>query len=109
VNWRDWLRARRRADEDLAEELQAHLELQTRKHVAAGVDPEEARHRARLEFGGIEHVKETCREQRPGNFLESFFRDSQFAVRGIRPRPSSGANGAGHARALYWRKYDDDL
>jgi len=79
MSWRDWLRGRR-AYEDLAEELQAHIELQTRKHVAAGVDPEEARRRARLELGGIEPVKESCREQRPGNFVESFFRDFQFAA-----------------------------
>ena len=54
MSWRDWLRRRRRADEDLTEELQAHIELQTRKHIAAGVGSEEARRRARVEFGSVE-------------------------------------------------------
>jgi hypothetical protein len=88
MTWRDWWRGRRQADEDLAEELKTHVELQTRKHIAAGLNPEEARRRARLEFGGLEPIKESCREQRPGNVLESFFRDFQFAVRSTRRDPA---------------------
>ena len=39
MNWRDLLR-RRQGEEDLTDELRSHLELQTQKHLAAGLDPE---------------------------------------------------------------------
>jgi predicted permease len=87
MTWRDLLR-RRRMEEDLGEEIEAHIELQTRKYLAAGLDKQQARRRARLEFGGIEPVKESCREQRPGNLLENFFRDVQFAIRSMRRDPA---------------------
>jgi hypothetical protein len=87
MHWFDLLR-RRQGEEDLGEELESHLELQTRKHLAAGLSLEEARRRARLEFGGIEPAKESCREQRRGNTLENFFRDVQYAIRGIRRDPA---------------------
>lgn len=84
-----WLDRRRlgRREEELGEELESHLELQTRKHLAGGLSLEEARRRARLEFGGIEPAKESCREQRRGNSLENFFRDIQHAIRGMRRDP----------------------
>lgn len=39
-----------RADAGMDEELAAHIELQTRKHIHAGMSAEEARRRARLDF-----------------------------------------------------------
>ena len=33
----------RRMDDDLDDEVRLHMEMQTRKHVAAGLTPEEAR------------------------------------------------------------------
>ena len=77
----------KQADEDLAEELHTHIELQTRKHVARGLSLEEARRRARLEFGGIESVKDSCRDERRANLLENFLRDFRHALRGMRRDP----------------------
>jgi hypothetical protein len=42
MTWRDLLR-RRRMEEDLAEEIEAHIELQTRKYLAAGLDKARAK------------------------------------------------------------------
>ena len=50
--------SRARADAGIDEELAAHIKLQTRKHIQAGMSAEEARRRARLDFGGIENAKE---------------------------------------------------
>ena len=41
----------------LEAELRFHLEQQIAGYVAAGMAPEEARRRARLEFGGLDQVK----------------------------------------------------
>ncbi len=87
MTWRDLLH-HRQAEENLAEEVEAHIELQTRKHLAAGLDPKDARRRARLEFGGIESTKENCREQRAGHLLENFFHDFRFATRCLRRDPA---------------------
>ena len=46
---------------ELDEELSAHLEHQVEKHISAGLSPEEARRRARFDFGDLEQVKEECR------------------------------------------------
>jgi hypothetical protein len=47
-------------ERQLDAELRFHLEQQIADYVAAGMTPEEARRRARLEFGGLDQVKERC-------------------------------------------------
>ncbi|MDQ2775546.1 MAG: permease prefix domain 1-containing protein, partial [Acidobacteriota bacterium] len=69
---------------ELDEELQTHLELQIRKHVAAGMSVQEARTKARRDFGGIELTKENCRDARRINFIDNFLQDFRYAVRGLR-------------------------
>jgi hypothetical protein len=51
---------RRKVEEELDEELQSHLELQTRKHLNAGLSIEEARRQARIDFGVVELAKRTA-------------------------------------------------
>jgi hypothetical protein len=47
---------------ELDEELQAHLEHQVEKHIRRGLSPEEARRRARFDFGDLNQVKDECRK-----------------------------------------------
>ncbi|HEY6988821.1 MAG TPA: ABC transporter permease [Bryobacteraceae bacterium] len=72
-----------RADAGLEEEVAAHIELQTRKHIQAGMSAEEARRRARLDFGGIENAKEACRDARRAHWLSSVMQDLRYAFRGF--------------------------
>ena len=51
-------------DQELTEEMRFHLERQIAENLAAGMSPQEARRAARLEFGGVEQVKEGCRDTR---------------------------------------------
>ena len=44
-------------EDALAEELRFHIEQHVEDLVRSGVSPEEARRRARMEFGGINTVK----------------------------------------------------
>ena len=67
------LRARRQ-DEDLREEIQAHLEEAAEELVRQGLSPEEARRVARVRFGSVESVAEACRDAR-GRWLEDVIQD----------------------------------
>ena len=44
-------------ERELDEELRFHMERQTDKYVQAGLTPEAAARRVRLEFGGVDQVK----------------------------------------------------
>ena len=51
-------------ENELDEELRFHLEQQVERHVRSGLTREEATRQTRLQFGGLGHVKEDCRESR---------------------------------------------
>ena len=78
---------RHQVENDLSEELQFHLEQETRKYIAAGIAPVEARRRATREFGGLEQSKENCRDTRRVNLIETFFQDIRFGLRMLRKSP----------------------
>jgi putative ABC transport system permease protein len=85
-----WLRSlfhRREMNDDLAEELRFHLEQQIEANLAAGMNPEQARRQAVLAFGGLEGVKEECRDQWGARLLESIAKDLHYALRGFRKNP----------------------
>jgi predicted permease len=87
-----WLRlkaliAPTRAESELHEELEFHLAMQARKYESAGVDPDEAIRRARLEFGNLELVKEDARDVRGIRPLEELVQDVRYALRGLRRAP----------------------
>jgi len=71
----------------MAEEMRAHLELQTERNVATGMSPEEARHAARRQFGGVEQIQEQVRDQRGLVWLEQFIQDLRYGGRMLRRNP----------------------
>jgi putative ABC transport system permease protein len=86
-----WLRRlfrKSRADEFLDRELRFHVERQIADKVAAGLSEEQARREARLEFGGLERVKEDVRDVRWETHLDIFLRDLRFALRALRKSPT---------------------
>jgi predicted permease len=80
-----WFR-RKPFEQGLDKELRYHFERLVRDAVAEGVDPDEARRRARLEFGGLEQVKDDCRDIR-SRWLEDFAKDLRYAARTLRRSP----------------------
>lgn len=79
---------RRRMDGELGEEIAAHLELQTQKHIRAGMNADEARRRARVEFGAPENAKEECRDERRITWLSHLAQDLRYAIRTFRRAPA---------------------
>src|SRR6516164_10022722 len=76
-----------KAEQDLGEELQFHLQNQIDEYVAQGMNPQEARHAAFRSLGGVEQVKEECREARKMNLIENFARDLRLGLRMLRRNP----------------------
>ncbi len=80
--------SRKKWDEELDEEVRDHIERQTAANITAGMSAEEARRQARLLLGAIEGVKEDCREQRRGFWLDSLWADLRYGSRILRKSPA---------------------
>lgn len=76
------------SSEPLDSELRFHIDQLTREYIAAGLDPIEARRRARLEFGGLEQIKEDCRDVLGRRWLDDICRDLRYAVRTLLRSPA---------------------
>ena len=72
---------RSRLDTEMDAELHFHLDQQVAENEATGLSPREARRRALMVFGGVDSVKESCRDQRGLRFLEETVRDVRHGVR----------------------------
>jgi predicted permease len=74
-------------ERELSAELQFHYDRQVAKLVEAGVPRDEAQRRARTAMGGVEQVKEECRDARGVSTLDTTLRDLQYGVRQLRKNP----------------------
>ena len=78
---------RSRMEREMDAELRFHIEAFTEDLVRRGVPREEARRRARIEFGGIERAKEECREARGVSVIDGLLRDLRYGARILRNSP----------------------
>ena len=81
MSWWRRLRHRDRLEGELDRELRDHVERQVAEHLRSGVPEDEARRRARLEFGGLDQVKELCRDAGGARWLDDLGRDLRYALR----------------------------
>jgi predicted permease len=94
--WRRYLRFRG-ADvrADVADELEFHVEMIASCHVANGMTPDQARARAREEFGDLERARRLCegigaeqaRRHEWSELVDSVGKDVRFALRAFRRSP----------------------
>ena len=87
MSWLLRLFSRKRMEMELEKELQFHFESQVADKVRSGISESEARRLTRLEFGGMEQVKEECRESRGTLWLESMVQDVRYGLRQLRKSP----------------------
>ena len=76
---------------EMTQEIQQHVDRLTERNIAAGMSPEKARHAALREFGGVEQIKESAREQRISVWLDQLWQDLRFGVRMLRRNPGFSA------------------
>ncbi len=87
MRWPTRFFRKRNRESQLDSELRFHIEQKTAELIAKGVDPSEARRHAMAKFGGVEAVKEDCRESRAFYWLESLLADVRYAIRTLRKSP----------------------
>ena len=80
--------ARRRGDERLREEMESHIAARTEESIRAGMTPEEARRHARLQFGGVETIRDDYHDEEGLPFVENLLLDVRYAVRVLRKSPA---------------------
>ncbi len=83
--WR-WLRGKRR-NEELREEVDAHLWLAEREEREAGKSGDDARYAARREFGNVAMAEETTRDHWGMRWLDDFRQDLRGGFRMLRRSP----------------------
>ncbi|PYR62043.1 MAG: hypothetical protein DMF91_08090 [Acidobacteria bacterium] len=76
-----------RVDRELDVELRFHLDEQIERNVAAGMTPADARTAALREFGGVDQIKEACRDERRVTAVDHLARDVRYALRVLRREP----------------------
>src|ERR1700739_4976358 len=90
---KNWFRRRDRAEE-IHEEVESHLAMRAEMNRDAGMPAEEARHRARRQFGNTALIEEETRRMRGFPWLESVAQDVRYALRGFGRSPVFTATAA---------------
>lgn len=76
-----------RVEQELSDEIRFHLERLREQNVAKGMSHQEAHYAALRELGGIEQIKEECRDVRRVNAVETFLQDVRYGLRQLGRNP----------------------
>jgi putative ABC transport system permease protein len=80
-----------RREQDLADELESHLQLHIDDNIRQGMTPEAARTAALIRLGGLQSITEQHRDQRSIPLLSRLRQDVQYAGRTLRRSPGFAA------------------
>lgn len=81
MNWWQRLRNHGRLEDELDAELRFHFDRLVADYTAEGLPEEDARRRARAEFGGVEAIKDDCREARGTRWAHDVAQDIRYSTR----------------------------
>src|SRR4030095_12686660 len=87
MTWWSRLFRRSRLERDLDRELRDHLERHVVDLTRNGMSEAEARRQAALMFGGVERVKEDCRDARGTRWVDDLVQDVRYGVRVLAKAP----------------------
>src|SRR5216684_138940 len=86
--WIRWWLSRKQEENDLAEELRAHMKIEEHERVEAGEAPDEASRVARRVFGNTARIQEDVRETWGWSAIERSFEDLRYGLRMLRKTPA---------------------
>ncbi len=78
---------RGRVEGELSDELRFHLEKLVEENIAKGMTSSEARYAALRGLGGVEQIKEECRDMRRVDHIENLIQDIRFGIRTLCKNP----------------------
>src|SRR5262249_37236999 len=78
---------RTRLDRDLDDELAFHLAMREAEYRKSGSSPQDARDRARRQFGNVTYFREQARDVRTFQSVETLLQDVRYALRTLRRTP----------------------
>jgi predicted permease len=79
---------RGRLDDELAEEIELHVELRRQSLIAEGMDPHDAALEARRRFGNVTAIREETREMWGFPSLDTLMQDARYGLRLMRRSPA---------------------
>lgn len=81
MTWWQRLRGRGRLEDELDAELRFHFDRLVADYTAEGLAEDDARRRARADFGGLEAIKDDCREARGTRWAHDLAQDVRYSAR----------------------------
>ena len=76
-----------RLDDELARELEFHLDALVEEKISNGTSPQAARLEARRELGNVMALRDACRDQRGVNWSHEIVQDVRYGVRMLADAP----------------------
>lgn len=86
---------RSRHDDELREEVEAHIQHRTRSLIDEGMDPREAAYEARRIFGNVTAIREETRDMWSFRWLDTLAQDVRYGARLLRRSPVFAASAIG--------------
>jgi predicted permease len=78
---------KRKLEQELEDEIRAHLDMQIEDNLRQGMSPDDARYHALRKFGGVEQIKESYRDRRSLSLVDSTLQDLRYGLRMLRRNP----------------------
>ena len=81
--WVGALGSKRRLEQEMVDEMREHIEERAERYIESGMSADEARNAAKRDFGGVDQLKEQCRDQRGWFWLEQLAKDLRLTIRSL--------------------------